>query len=207
MALHVKALIRRFSPNVRVRFVDRRDEVSRTDLLAKPATLPEVDDALQPFGLRMDSAPCATITVNCLRTASLRVEIRFQSSEPLAPQEPATPPIMPTRRVVADTRDPSAMIARRHAVDIVFDRIEDACPRLFSPRRLVTLHEGGAWRRLYGSTDISAWITHGRVRFADGIRPNGIIDIGAESDWAKAPLKLECGSRNGAYFSHILPSN
>jgi hypothetical protein len=197
---HVKALIRRFSPNVRVVFAEGT-KYKNADLRAPPA--PEVDDALEPFGLRMDMHQCATITVRGLPP---EVEIRFQSSEPLAPQSRDTSYLV-TCRVVADTRDPSAMIARRHAVDIVFDRIEDACPRLFSPRRLVTLHEGGVWRRLYGSTDLSAWITHGRVRFADGIRPNGIIDIGAESDWAKAPLKLECGSRNGAYFAHILPSN
>jgi hypothetical protein len=196
----VKALIRRFSPNVRVVFPGET-KYKNAELQAPPA--PDVDDALQPFGLRTDMRECATITVHGLPPGP---PIRYQTS---VPEESRIPDVtyLVTCRVVADTRDPSAMIARRHAVDIVFDRIEDACPRLFSPRRLVTLHEGAVWRRIYGSTDTSAWITHGRVRFADGIRRNGMIDIGAESDWAKAPLRLECGSRNGAYFAHILPPN
>ena len=197
---HVKALIRRYSPNVRVVFPGET-KYKNAELQAPPA--PDVDDALQPFGLRMDMRECATITVHGLPPGP---PIRYQTS---VPQESRIPDFtyLVTCRVVADTRDPSAMIARRHAVDIVFDRIEDACPRLFSPRRLVTLHEGGIWRRIYGGTDISAWISRGRVKFADGIRRNGMIDIGAESDWAKAPLKLECGSSDSVYFAHILPSN
>ncbi len=197
---HVKALIRRFSPNVRVVFAGR-SKYKDAELRAPPA--PEVDDALQPFGLRMDMHQCATITIRGLPPSP---EIHFVSSEPREPENRDTSYLVACR-VVADNRDPSLVIARRRAVNLVFDRIEDACPRLFSPRRLVTLHEGDIWRRIYGSTDISAWITHGRVRFADGIRPNGMIDIGAESDWAKAPLKLDCGSRDGANFAHILPSN
>jgi hypothetical protein len=197
---HVKALIRRFAPNLRVVF-HGATQYKNAELRAPPA--PEVDDALRRFRLRMDMRECATITVHGLPP---ELEIRYTTSVPLEPQRRDTTYLV-TCRVVADTSDPSAMIARQQAVDIVFDRLEDACPRLFRPRRLVTVHEGGVWRRLYGSTDISAWISRGRVKIADMIRPSGIIDIGAESDWAKAPLQLECGSRNGAYFVHILPSN
>ena len=45
-------------------------------------------------------------------------------------------------------------MTREREVDIVFDRLEDACPTLFRPRHLVTVHEGDVWRRLYGGTDI-----------------------------------------------------
>ena len=197
---HVKALIDRFSPNVRVVF-HGATQYRNAELRAPPA--PEVDDALQRFGLRMDMRQCATITVHGL---SPELEIRYATSVPQEPQNRETTYLV-TCHVVADTRDPSDMMARLRAVDIVFDRIEDACPRLFRPRRLVTVHEGPVWRRLYGSSDISAWISHGRVKIADMIRPNGIIDIGAESDWAKAPLRLDCGSRKGTYFAHVLPSN
>jgi hypothetical protein len=75
---------------------------------------------------------------------------------------------------------------------------------LFQPRRLVTAHYGAVWQRGYSATDIVAWINKGRVKFRDQIRPNGIIDVGSESDWAKAPLRLNCGKRDGHYFAHIL---
>ena len=194
---HVKALIRRFSPNVRVVFRGAT-QYKNAELHAPPA--PEVDDALQRFGLRVDLRECATITIHGLPS---EIEIRYATSVPQEAQNRETTYLV-TCRVIADTRDPSEMLARLRAVDVVFDRIEDSCPALFKPRRLVTVHEGPVWRRLYGSSDISAWISRGRVKVADVIRPDGIIDIGAESDWAKAPLRLDCGRRNGAYFVHIL---
>jgi hypothetical protein len=194
---HVKALIRRFSPNVRVVFNGGK-KYKNAELRAPPA--PEIDDALQRFGLRMDMRECATITVHGLPPGP---ETRYATT---VPEEPMIPDItyLVTCRVVADTRDPSAIMARQHAVDIVFDRIEDACPTLFRPPRLVTIHAGEIWRRNYGNTDISAWISGGRVKFTDGMRPNGVIDLGAESDWAKAPMRLDCGRRNGIYFAHVL---
>jgi hypothetical protein len=193
----VKALIRRFSPNVRVLFNGGKN-YKNAELRAPPA--PEIDDALQRFGLRTDMRECATIAVHGLPPGP---ETRYETT---VPQEPMIPDItyLVTCGVVADTRDPSAIMARQHAVDIVFDRLEDACPTLFRPRRLVTIHAGEVWRRNYGNTDISAWINRGRVKFADGIRPNGVIDIGAESDWAKAPMRLDCGRRNGVSFAHVL---
>jgi hypothetical protein len=169
-------------------------------LRAPPA--PEIDDVLQPYGLRMDMQQCVTITIHGLPS---EIEIRYATSEPQEPQDRGTTYLV-TCRLIADTQDPAGLIARRQAVDLVFDRIEDACPSLFRPRRLFTVHEGPVWRRLYGSSDISAWISRGRVKVVDVIRPHGIIDIGAESAWANAPLKLDCGSRNGAYFVNILPN-
>jgi len=108
--------------------------------------------------------------------------------------------------VVPDTTDRSALIARQRAVNLVLDRLEDACPNLFQPRRLVTVHYGDVWQRVYGGTDIVAWVSYGRVKFSDQIRPNGLVDVGSESDWAKAPLRLDCGRRKGVYFAHILQS-
>jgi hypothetical protein len=107
-------------------------------------------------------------------------------------------------RVVPQTADLSALIMRRRAVNLVLDRLEDACPKLFQPHHLVTIGVGDTWRRVYGGTDIVASVAHGRVRFSDQIRPHGLIDVGSESDWAKGPIRLECGKRNGVYFANVL---
>ncbi len=109
--------------------------------------------------------------------------------------------------MVPDTTDQTALIARQRAVNLVLDRLEDACPKLFQPRRLITVHDGDAWRRLYGATDIVAWVSYGRVKFSDQIRPHGLIDVGSESDWAKAPLRLDCGRRKGVYYARVLRAN
>jgi hypothetical protein len=195
----VRALFRRFSPNVRVIFVTARP-FHNTEDRAPP---PLVAGYLQGFALRPDMDDCDTIAIHGL---SPELEIRFQSSLPQEPQNRDTT-YLSTCRVVPDTTDRSALIARQRAVNLVFDRLEDACPKLFQPRRLVTVHYASVWRRIYGATDIVAWITYGRVRFSDQIRHSGIIDVGSESDWAKAPLRLDCGRRNGVYFAQVLQTS
>jgi hypothetical protein len=192
----VRDLIRRFSPNLRVLFLSTRSY----DNTERGALPPEVDDALLFYGLRPDADDCATITVHGLPPD---LEIRFQTTLPQEPQSRDTTYEV-VCRLVPDTADRSALVARQRAVNLVFDRLEDACPMLFQPRRLVTVHYGAVWQRGYGATDIVAWINKGRVKFRDQIRPNGIIDVGSESDWAKAPLRLNCGKRDGHYFAHIL---
>jgi hypothetical protein len=193
----VKALIRRFSPHVRVVFRSTwpyESAEGRVPIL-------EVDDALLGFGLRPDMGDCATMTVHGL-TPDLA--ILHENSLPQQPQRRDTTYLI-TCQMVSDTIDRSELFARQRAVNLVFDRIEDACPRLFQPRRLATFHYGGNfWRRIYGSTDIVAWISHGRVKFREQMRPHGTIDMGSESDWAKAPLRLDCGKRKGVYFAHVL---
>jgi hypothetical protein len=192
----VRALIHKFSPNLRVAFLT----VKPYENAERRESLPQVDDALLWFGLRPDMDDCATITVHGLPP---ELEVRYQTSLPQEPQNRDTTYVA-TCRLVPDTTDRSALSARQRAVNLVFDRLEDACPKLFQPRRLVTVHYGNVWRRLYGGTDIVAWLSHGRVKFSDQIRPHGLIDIGSESDWAKAPLRLDCGKREGAYFAHVL---
>jgi hypothetical protein len=195
----VKALIRRYSPNIRVVFLTTKPNGNPE----RPASLPQVDDALLLYGLRPDMDDCATITVHGLTPA---LEIRYQTSLPQEPQNRDTT-YLAACRLVPDTADQSALIARRSATNLVFDRLEDACPELFQPRRLVTIHYGGVWQRLYGGTDIAAWISHGRVKFSDQIRPHGLIDVGSESDWMAAPVRLDCGKRKGVYFAHVLQAN
>jgi hypothetical protein len=69
---------------------------------------------------------------------------------------------------------------------------------------MISLRFGDSWRRVYGATDIVVSISYGRVKFSDEMRPHGPVDVGSEGDWAKAPLRLDCGKRNGVYFARVL---
>ncbi len=195
----VRALIRRFSPNLRVVFLTSKPYENA----GNPARSRLVDDALQWYGLRPDMDDCATITVHGLPPA---LEILYETSLPQKPQNRDTTYVA-TCRAVPDTTDQSALLDRQRAVNLVFDRLEDACPNLFQPRRLVAHHYGEVWRRGYGGTDIVAWISLGRVKFQHQTRNHEVIDVGSESEWAKAPLRLDCGRRNGVYFAHVLQAN
>jgi hypothetical protein len=195
----VKELIRRFSPSLRVAFLTSQPYENA----GHPAPRPEVEDALQGYGLRPDMADCEIITVHGLPP---ELEIRFQTSLAQEPQNLDTT-YAAACRLIPDSSDRSALVSRQRAVNLVFDRIEDACPRLFQPRRLATQHYGDVWQRLYGATDIVVRIRLGRVKFSDQSRPHGVIDVGSENDWAKAPLRLDCGKRKGVYFAQVLPAS
>jgi hypothetical protein len=192
----VRELIRRYEPNVRIAFLTQKP-------FENPQRGPLLQSVLQWYGLRPDLTDCATIAVHGLPP---ELEIRYQGSLPLEPQNRETT-YVETCRAVPDTADLSALKARQRAADLVFDRLEDACPKLFSPRRLITVRFGDSWRRGYGGTDIVALISHGRVKFSDQMRPRGPIDVGSESDWATAPMRLECGKRDGVYFAHVLSAS
>jgi hypothetical protein len=189
----IEALIRRYTPHLRVLW---RGEPLADD----ERRLAVVDDALARFGLRVDVGDCAAITVQGMPREAM---IEFKASGSIASREQQLSNTLISCHIVLDDTDRSALIAREHAVDLVFDHLEDSCPKLFQPRRLRTEHNGDSWRRLYVNTDLIASVGHGSVKFLDPLRGGPTVYLGRESDWAKAPLPLVCGRRNGRYFARV----
>lgn len=195
----IRALLRRYSPHVRV-LVQGAKLYEDADLRAPRRA--RIDDALRRFGLRTDMTDCETITVHGLPPP---LEIRIKTADPIEP-EPRDVTSIVSCHVIYDDTGLSASLARQRAVDLVLNRLEDACPELFQPRRLLTEQDGAAWQRLYMNTDLAAWVSYGWVKFSNPVRSgNPVVFLGRESDWAKGPLRVECGRRNGAYFAHIVP--
>jgi hypothetical protein len=191
----IEALIRRYSPHLRVLW---RGEPLAVD----ERRLALLDDALTRFSLRVDTGDCAAINVQDMPR---EVTIKFKTSESVEPgeQQPSAINSLMSCHLVPDNTDRSSIIARERAVEPVFDHLEDACPELFQPRRLRTEHYGVYWRRLYMNTDLVASVSHGSVMFLNPLRGGPTVYLGRESDWAKAPLPLACGRRNGRYFATV----
>jgi hypothetical protein len=196
----IGALIRRYSPHVRVLW---RGSQSQADDERRERHSSPVDDALAVMGLRIDTSDCATITVQGLPPEP---EIKVTSSDLVetVQQQPRDISYLTSCHVVADDTDRSVQIARQRDVDLVFDRLEDACPKLFQPRRLRTEHYQDVWRRLYINTDLVVLVSHGSVKFINPVRGGQWTDLGRESDWAKTPLQVTCGRRDGHYFASVL---
>jgi hypothetical protein len=194
--VRVRELIQRFEPNVRVAFLTYRP-------FENPQRGPPMQSVLQWYGLRPDLTDCATIAVH---GAPPELPL-YQGSLPLEPDKSEPTTYVETCRAVPDTTDLAALKARQRAANVVFDRLEDACPRLFSPRRQISVSYGNTWRRRYGGTDIVVSISHGRVTLSDHMRPYAPIDVGSESDWVKAPMRLECGKRDGVYFARVFAAS
>lgn len=158
----------------------------------------QINDALRPFSLRVDESDCATIIVHGLPSD---VEIIMRtSSQPAEPQSLDTTYLL-TCRVTPDKTDYSAQIPVHRAVDLALDHLEDACPTLFQPRRPRTEYSGEGGLRRYIGSDLRAWVSNGRVKFLQPMIGGDVVYLGPENEWAKAPIQLQCGRRNGRYFA------
>lgn len=199
-AARVRDMIARNTPHLRV--LVGGDQIYADSALRTPR-LSDVDDALGTFDLRVDMTDCETITVRGLRPM---VWWPLESSAPAPPAAVGKfkyTSHLASCHLVADTRDRSREIAERRTVDVVLDRLEDACPALFQPRRTQTEHINGVWLRVYPATDLAASVAHGHVNYLSTlVGPRGIA-IGSEEAWARGPLQLECGRRDGGYYAKL----
>jgi hypothetical protein len=196
----VGALIRQYSPHLR--FLSRGERLY-PDAMRRAPSVSEINDALGRFGLRADPSDCATIAVRGLPPD---LEFTFASSRP-APKRPANTTYLVSCALVPDNNDHSADRIRQEAIDVVLDRLEDACPELFQPRRLPTDYRGDAGRRIYLNTDLMAWVGKRGVKlFFDPARGDDPLFLGREDDWLKAPPRLACARRNGHFIVRVLDS-
>jgi Glycosyltransferase family 87 len=195
----IEALINRYAPNIRMLIQGER--VYRDDELRMPNRA-RIDDALGPFGLRVDQSDCEKFTVYGLPPD---LEFSVATSKLIVPQLRDTTYLL-SCRVIPDKTDYSAQMPARRDADLALDRLEDACPALFQPRRTRTEYSGGDGLRRYFNTDVTAWVSHGSVKFHQPSVGGDIIYLGREAEWTKAPLQLKCGRRNGRFFADLLKS-
>jgi hypothetical protein len=193
----VSALIGRYAPHLRVlihgeKLYDGKEK-------GEPRRA-QVDIALERFDLRVDTSDCETITIE----DPLPEPILGPSTA--GAHTPGDTLYLVSCHLVPDGADHSAQIAQQLAADVVLDRLEDACPKLFQPRRLLSEHRGKAWARYYGNTDLSAWVSDGWVKFYQSQRATFRVFVGRESDWARSPLRISCGRQDGIYFAKVLDS-
>jgi len=111
--------------------------------------------------------------------------------------------------VVSDPGVASAMAQAERVPNLVFDRIEDTCPRLFQPPRPVTeiygeSHTGYSWVRRYPGTNLALFMVNGSIKLVDGARGGQPDYLGTESDWARAPLPLVCTRHAELYHAKLL---
>ncbi len=195
----VEALIQKHAPHLRMLTRGKR---LYADGERRAPSLSQVNAALARFSLRVDTADCARITVHGLPPD---LEPVFATSAKFEPQSKDTT-YMVSCRVVPDSADRSAEIAGQKEADLVLDRLEDACPQLFQPRRGPTDTRGPISKRLYMNTDVVAWVSLGWVKFQEPLRGDDMVVLGRESDWLKAPPPLACGRLQGHYFARVLDS-
>ncbi len=194
-AARVRDMIARNTPHLRV--LVGGDQIYADSALRTPR-LSDVDDTLGTFDLRVDMTDCETITVRGLRPM---VWWPLESSAPAPPAAVGKfkyTSHLASCHLVADTRDRSREIAERRAVDVVLDRLEDACPALFQPRRTQTEHINGVWLRVYPATDLAASVAQGQVNYlSDPLAPAG-LPLEAKKRGPGGPCRLNAGAGTAA---------
>jgi hypothetical protein len=193
----VTRLIKQYEPNIRVLL--RGGQVYE-DGEKKDPHRSQVDASLERFSLRVDLTDCARIVVVGLPHDQV---FTLDGSKPVD-QPPDDSTYLVSCHLIPDETDHSAFVAQQRQADIVLDRLEDACPKVFQPRRPLTEHHGRAWMRNYINTDLLAWVSDGWVKYYQSSRGGFRAYVGSESDWAKGPLRLDCGRRDGAYFAKVI---
>jgi hypothetical protein len=195
----VETLIRKYSSRLRMLTRGKRlyaDEERRAPSVSL------INSALGRFGLRADPTDCSQIRV---RGVPPNLEPIYATSTPddVGPRDTV---YIVSCRVVADSTDHSAELAGQQRADLVLDRVEDACPQVFQPRRLPTDRRGAALRRVYINTDVVAWVSSGWVKFQDPLRGDDMVLLGRESEWLTGARRLSCGRERGHFFARLAPS-
>lgn len=198
----IQSLIRRYEPHLRVVTVDSRRGAGR---LPGPPDLTLVDDELAGFGLRADPADCARIVLEDT------VPTETFLATPSAPAATGPPPHMSylaTCHVVPSPTAQAAYHDGERSADIIFDRLEDACPALFRPRHLQTRNYSDpslqVWAREYSGTGLTVYVGSGRrvlVRAMD--RGGPPEDLGSEREWLTAPPRIVCGRQDERFWVRV----
>lgn len=191
----VESLIRQHTPRVRVLMQAARPY---SGAQGDRTLLSLADGALERFGLRTDASDCNTISVR-----GVPPPLEVQVGEARAPPRDDTIYLVTCRVVAEDSADHAARMVRQRAADVVLDRIEDACPELFQPRRVQTAHVGHRWQRKYMNTDLLAWVSRDRLGFIDLDAPDETIWLGSVEDWTRTALALDCGRTGRHYFAKL----
>ena len=110
--------------------------------------------------------------------------------------------------VVRSGASDRSLFANERGANLVFDRLERACPGLFQPAGSVTLDYGDAqagygWMRRYVNTELTVIITGGLVEFVNPLRGGPAVYLGRESDWEKAVPSLSCWRRDDRYYAAV----
>jgi hypothetical protein len=196
----VQALIHRYGTHVRLLISGDR---LHADGERRSPTVSGVNSTLQRFGLRVDPGDCSKLAVQDL--ASGPVYVSSSRASPVSTTDSDATLYLVSCALVPDVTDHPEDIARERTANIVLDRLEDACPKLFQPRRMPTGRYGNLWRRIYLNTDLVAWVSRGEVKFFDPVHGDDTVYLGSENAWAQAAPRLACTRRQGHYFAKVVP--
>jgi hypothetical protein len=199
----IRALIAQFSPRLRVLVANAAVNADRD---VSVPHLVDVNDALEPFGLRVDESRCATIVA----PYAPKVEVvTFGHMIPPLPLSQWYTRYLVTCKVVRGGAGFGVLPPGESSANLVLDRLEDVCPAVLEPRRSDTFllngpDNGRMWVRRYGNTHVAAWVSSGQLRFQAMLGHDSVHDLGTVGEWETTPPRIACGRRaDGMFFVRV----
>ena len=160
------------------------------------ATLPTSPRALDIYvrrlGLKVDPSDCEFPRIE----GNVRGERRPEKSDGWK--------YFITCRIVPAPENRTAFEREVAPIDRIFDRVEDACPNLFHPRRPAT-QEYKYWARTYHmGSEMQLFIDGGRIKYFFPLRGGDPIDIGSVEDWERGVQAFDCSRRTSPTVIKLL---
>lgn len=200
--VRIRSLIQRYQPHIWVVMIDPRRGAERS---SGPPDLTLVDDELERFGLRTDPRDCSRILLE--DTAPTETLMGSGSSSSGDTQPSNVSYLAACRLVQAQAR----FLKGERSANVIFDRLEDACPALFHPRHPQTRNLSDPhlqiWAREYAGTGLMVYVASGGHVMLHALDRGGPPeDLGTSREWLTAAPPVECGRRKERYYVHVLPA-
>jgi hypothetical protein len=193
----VESLINRYDGQVRSLFETKTFDRDNKAFLETTAKL--FDGVYERFGLETDIDTCEVVEVldyKRVPTNLLNRQPRIISTRP----EYFAPGAISCKLV--PRKHPGVLGTElAHRVDRVFNRIEGACPKRFSPSGVVTNKFPNAWGRSYFNSAVALQYLEEQDKLEYRVLGGGTVNLGHLADWEREDLPpFNCSVKKG----HIL---
>ena len=154
---------------------------------------------LARFGLKLNERKCETVRVRG-RSDAIPVTggdgVESERSEDAWMYWLSCP-------IVAGEGPNASERAEKARMDLVFDRIEAACPNIFSPRGAPTERSGPLWQRTYSNSDTGIWSGPLGIHFYNSLIGGDPVPVGRLEDWEREPQPIDCSRRYMRAFGFL----
>lgn len=131
----------------------------------------DVNGVLSPWDLRIVNGTCEPIRIHHLRPKGYELAACLVTSgNPVREQ----------------------MERARNEASGIMNRVEAACPLLFSPKNPLTIHKGGIWQREYINNDIRLMLYRGKLAYSKLEYGPFDVPLGGVDEWIGGRGKIDC---------------
>ena len=195
----LKSLLVKYDKRTRILFRVEPNSLKTNDELASM-----INWHLSEFGLKVDSSDCEFITVHDHLGLDMIVERERPAndiSSKLTKDHGQVVRFLSCSVVPSPPNEFSSLDYLKIRGEYIFNQIEDACPKVFLPRRPHTDILGNQFYRIYLNTD-SALSINSRSVFYSGWTPSQTRVLGRIGDFTSNRAKVDCDS-----LRKVLPGN